>query len=448
METTKESFCGVVRSQVRPFNHFTVSANNITSLTHKMKKLILISLLLIPFGLYAQDANWRGPNRDGHYAEKGLLKTWPEHGPARILTIEGIGRGFSSVSVANQTIFATGMKDTLDYLSAFAMDGTRKWQVSYGRAWRNSYPDTRSTPIVEGKRIYLVSGTGELVCLSTDDGQKIWSVNVDQDFGADWHRWGVAESPLIVDDMVICTPGGKQTTVVAFDKMTGKLIWKSKAVDAERSYVSPTLYQYKDHRFILAMTSKHLIAVNPQNGSIQWQYEYFKPEWSDRSSLILTNTPIYHQDEIFISKGYDYPSVMLKVDPAGTAVTEKWVNRTLDTHHGGFVYLDGYLYGSNWQNNRMGNWVCLDWETGAVQYETKWFNKGSLIHADGRFYCYEEKSGNVALVKPDPKEFTVVSSFKVDKGSGPYWAHPTIYDGKLFIRHGDVLMVYSISENG
>ncbi len=413
-----------------------------------MKKFILIAFLFLTVGLFSQDANWRGINRDGIYTEKDLMKEWPENGPERVLTIEGVGRGFSSVSVADHTIYATGMIDTLDYLSAFDMNGKLKWKVPYGRSWLNSYPDTRSTPIVDGNRIYLVSGTGELVCLSTKDGKTIWSEDVDKNFEAQWHNWGVAESPLIVDNKVICTPGGKQTTVVAFDKMTGKLLWQSESVDAERSYVSPALYQYKDFRFILAMTARHLLALDPQNGDIKWIYEYHKPEWHDRNSLILTNTPIFREDEIFISMGYDYPSVMLKLDPSGTAVTEKWVNRTLDTHHGGFVLVDGYIYGSNWQNNRKGNWVCLDWETGSVQYETEWNNKGSVIYADGMLYCYEEKSGNVALVKPDPAAFNVVSTFRVDKGSGPHWAHPSIFEGKLFIRHGDVLMVYNISENG
>jgi outer membrane protein assembly factor BamB len=195
------------------------------------------------------------------------------------------------------------------------------------------------------------------------------------------------------------------------------------------------------------MTGEDLVAVDPETGDLSWVYKYFNPEWSERRSLILVNTPIFKEDEIFISKGYDYPSVMLKLDPAGTSVQEKWVNRTLDTHHGGFVHVEGYIYGSNWTNNRLGNWVCLDWETGEVQYEVEWHNKGSVIFADGMLYCYEEKSGNIALVKPNPKTFEVVSSFKVDLGSGPHWAHPTIYNGKLYVRHGDVLMVYNILQS-
>ncbi|NND08581.1 MAG: PQQ-like beta-propeller repeat protein, partial [Saprospiraceae bacterium] len=356
--------------------------------------------------------------------------------------------GFSSIIVANQTIYATGMIDTMDYLTAVDFSGKVKWQVPYGRSWLNSYPDTRATPTIEGDLIYLVSGTGELVCLDAGDGRKVWSVNVDKDFEGEWGRWGVAESPLIVDDKVICSPGGNKTTVVALNKHTGELVWKTKTLSAPRSYVSPVLFEYKDLRFILAMTGEHLVAVDPETGDISWVYKYFQPDWSERKSLILTNTPIVKDDEIFISMGYDYPAVMLKLDPTGTSIQEKWINHTLDTHHGGFVLVAGHIYGSNWSNNRQGNWVCLDWETGEVKYEEEWHNKGSVIFADGMLYCYEEKSGHVALVKPNPERFEVISSFKVDLGSGPHWAHPTIYDGKLFIRHGDVLMVYRIVETG
>lgn len=413
------------------------------------KACIFFFAMFLALSTVAQQSNWRGANRDGIYPEKGLMKSWPENGPERILTVEGIGRGYSSVAVANDAIYATGMIDNTDYLTAIDFSGETQWQVPYGQSWQASHPDTRSTPVIEDDRIYLVSGVGELVCLDAGNGEIRWSVNVDKEYESQWHRWGVAESPLIVDDKVICSPGGGQTTVVAFDKMTGKEIWKSESVQAERSYVSPILYEYKGRRSILAMTARHLLAINPADGATQWVYNYYKPEWEERrSSLIIANTPIFKEDEIYISMGYNYPSVMLKVDPAGKSVSEKWVDRTLDNHHHGLVLVDGYIYGSNWINNGKGNWVCLDWETGEVQYEESWKNKGNIIYADGMLYCYEEKTGYLALVKPNPAKFEVVSSLRVDLGSGPHWAHPAIFDGKLYIRHGDVLMVYNLMENG
>ncbi|MCK5692624.1 MAG: PQQ-like beta-propeller repeat protein [Bacteroidales bacterium] len=423
-------------------------------------KVILLISTVLSLSMCTQNSNWRGENRDGHFKEKGLLKQWPEDGPHKVLTIEGIGLGFSSAIMANNTIYVSGMFDTLDYLSAIDLQGNVKWQLPYGRSWNGSYPETYSTPTVDGSRIYVFSGSGELVCIDARKGIIIWKVDVDKEFESPRRNWGQAESPLIVDDIVISTPCGDMTTVVAYDKKTGELAWKSESLNTDPSWTSPILYEYKDLRFILAMTAEHLVAVDPESGVFKWVYLYIKPDLvlphdpsnpyydaytSGALISVLTNTPIFKDDEIYISQGYDYPSVMLKVDPSGESVTEKWFNHTLDTHHGGFVKVSGHIYGSNWINNVNGNWVCLDWETGEVQYEETWQNKGSIIYADGMLYCYEEKRGNLALVKPNPEKFDLVSSFKVE-GAGAHWSHPSIFNGNLFIRHRDELMVYDVSK--
>jgi len=411
-----------------------------------MKKVILLSVVLsFTFSAFSQVIQWRGEKRDGYFKEAGLMKSWPAEGPQIILKVEKLGKGYSSPVVANQTIYVTGMIDTLDYLTAIDLQGKIKWQVPYGRSWSKSFPDTRSTPTVEGDRVYVVGGLGRLVCIDATSGKENWAVDVDKDFKSEWHIWGVSESPLIVDDMVICTPGGQETSVVAFDKMTGKLIWKSERVGGQRAYASPTIYEYKNFRFILAVTATHLIALNPKDGKVAWNYKYYKNElWKDQPGLIWTNTPVFKNDEILLSMGYDYPAVMLKMDPSGTSVSEKWTNNVLDNHHHGVMVSGDYIYGSNWISNGKGKWVCLKWDTGELKYETDWINKGSLIGADDLFYVYEEKTGTVGLIKPNPEKWDVISTFKVTDGTGPHWAHPFIRDGKLYIRHGEVLMVFNI----
>lgn len=404
---------------------------------------VLVSLFLFNT-IEAQLPQFRGENRDGIFKESGLLKSWPKKGPELLFNTEGIGKGYSSAVVAHDLVYISGMIDTLDYLTALDLTGEIKWQVPYGRSWLNSFPDTRSTPTIEEDRIYIISGIGEMVCLNAHTGDIFWKVNVDEKYGADWHRWGVSESPLIVDNKVICSPAGENTLVVALDKMTGKTLWKSKALGGSRSYMSPVLYEYKGSRYILAMDSRNLVAIQPENGEVIWQYTYYNAEWTEKNDLILPNSPIFKEDEIFISMGYDYPAVMLKINPDGKGVSQKWVNKEFDNHHHGFVYIDGYIYGSNWIGNRMGNWLCLDWDTGEIKYNIEWKNKGSIIYADGLLYCYEEKAGNVALVKTSPENFEIVSSFKIESGTGPHWAHPSIFDGILFIRHGEVLMGYNV----
>lgn len=404
-----------------------------------MKKTTLLFLILLPLFAASQIAQFRGPARNGIYPDKNLLDKWPETGPQLVFTAEGIGSGWSSASANDQYIYITGMKDTLDYLSCIDYTGKIVWQVPYGRSWTKSFPDTRCTPTVEGNQVWVISGTGTLACFNATDGKKIWSVDVDKQFECDWFMWGVAESPLIVDDKVICSPYGKKTALVAFDKNTGKLIWQTRSVGGQRAYVSPALYEYKNFKYILSQSTEKVIAVNPENGDIAWEY-------TSKGEKIATNTPIFKDNEIFITRGYNSPSVMLQMAADGKSVSEKWIDTTLDCHHHGVVLIDGTIYGSNWITNGKGNWCSLNWNTGKIGYETNWFNKGAIISADNKLICYEEKSGHVALVKPDPTKFDVISSFKIDKGTGMYWSHPYIYKGKLFVRHGNFLMCYNISK--
>ncbi|HEX7585864.1 MAG TPA: PQQ-binding-like beta-propeller repeat protein, partial [Prolixibacteraceae bacterium] len=195
---------------------------------------------------------------------------------------------------------------------------------------------------------------------------------------------------------------------------------------------------------LLAQTANDLMAINIENGEIIWNFNLIQYHTGQSGIGANTNTPLYYNNEIFITSGYDHPAILLSLAANGHSVSLKWTNPDFDNHLGGVVKVGDFIYGSNWLNNNTGNWMCVDWKTGKTRYETKWFNKGPIISADSMLYCYEEKSGNLALVKPNPEKFDVVSSFKISKGEGPHWAHPTIYDGKLLVRHGEYLMVYNL----
>ncbi len=409
--------------------------------------LFILCLLLLPISTgWGQSSQFRGENRDGKYHETGLLKSWPENGPECVLTVEGLGKGNSSAVLAGESVYTTGMKETKDYLTAIGPDGKIRWQVAYGDSWTKSFPDTRSTPTVEGNRIYVISGTGRLVCMDTAEGKEIWSAEVDKDFASRWHDWGVAESILIVDNLVICTPAGDKAAVVAYDKFSGKLIWQTKPFEGQRAYSSPVVFKWKNFRYILACTTKEIIALIPETGEVVWSFVHWQADRdpNEDGGQIFCNNPVIRDNEIFLTRGYDYPSMMLQVSQDGKSVTEKWIDKTLDDHHHGVIENDGYIYGSNWISNGKGNWVCLDWNTGTVKWEETWFNKGPIIMADDLFYIVDEKNWNVGLVNPNPEKFDLISTFKIDKGTGPYWAHPAIYNGILYLRHGDVLLGYKV----
>jgi outer membrane protein assembly factor BamB len=411
-----------------------------------MKRLLFLLLLLVPFFAQSQIAQFGGPLRNGSYPDKNLLDKWPEGGPQLLFTVQGIGGGWSSAVTNDKAIYISGRKDSLDILTSIDLTGKINWQVPFGYAFLKSFPETRSTPTVEGNKIWVVSGTGQLSCFDATNGKQIWTINVDKEYEAKWYNWGVSESPLIVDNKVICSPYGSKTGLVAFDKNTGKLIWQTKSIGGKRSFISPGLYIYKNFKYILSANTEKVIAVNAENGDIAWEYAQKKAE-------ISANTPLYKDNQIYISRGYDVPSVMLQMAEDGKSVTEKWKDTVLDNHHGGVVLVNGTIYGSNWISNSKGKWCSLDWNTGKIGYQTDWIykgttitDKGSIISADNKLYCYEEKSGNVALVNPDPTKFDIISTFKIDKGTGTYWSHPMINKGKLYIRHGDFLMVYNINK--
>ena len=390
----------------------------------------------------ADSPQWRGPERNGLSKETGLLKEWPEGGPKLLWSVEGVGSGFSSLSIVKGVLYITGTVDNVEILSAYDLEGNLKWKKEYGKAFSKSYPDARTTPTVDESSIYVVSGTGEVVCFDATAGDIKWSVQGFDKFKGKHGSWGIAESPLIVDNKVIYTPCGEETTVVALDKNTGETVWTSESLSDQSAYVSPILVKRGGKKLIVGVIGDYIIGVNAENGKIEWKFNY--RETSEKSREINAVTPIYHDGYIYVTSGYDHGGAMLKLSEDGTNVSLAWVDHTLDTHHGGVVLVDGYIYGSNWINNGKGNWVCLDWNSGEVMYEKDWNNKGPIISADGMLYCYDEKKGMFGLVEASPEDFNVVSSFRIAEGKGPHWAHPVISDGRLYIRHGGVLMVYDI----
>ena len=186
-------------------------------------RYILIVFLLTPIWLSGQEiAQWRGPERNGVYPETGLLDEWPEKGPEQLWSTEGIGKGFSSVSVLDGTIYATGLNDSVEALTAInRADGQILWQIPYGQSILRSFKDTRCTPTIEEDRAYMISGRGEVVCVDLTQQQIAWHVDAFHQFEGESARWEIAESPLLVDNKVIYTPGGHKTTLVALDNAIG-----------------------------------------------------------------------------------------------------------------------------------------------------------------------------------------------------------------------------------
>jgi outer membrane protein assembly factor BamB len=411
-----------------------------------MRAILPFLLLVIGFqiSLNAQlISDWRGIGRIGVYNESGLLSVWPAEGPKMLWSIPNLPKGNSSVSTGESLLYTTGIKGDEEILVALDYSGGIKWQVPFGKAWEGSFPESRVTPAVEKDRVYVSTGSGEVSGINAVDGKVIWKTNVKEKYEGVCGNWGFAESVLVVDNKVIYTPGGNKTTLVALDKNTGETIWASETLSDAAVFVSPILIEYNGMRQIVSVTKSYILGVSPNDGKIIWKFEFGKYVGNINRNNNCT-TPLYFNGNIYVTSGYNHSGVMLKLLPDCSGVSLVWKDDVLDNHHGGVVKVGNYIYGSNWLNNGMGNWVCLNWETGAVMYEQEWINKGSIIAADGLLYCYEEKTGNIALVKAIPEKFEIISTFKVPLGTGPHWAHPVIYKGVLYIRHGDAIMAYNI----
>jgi outer membrane protein assembly factor BamB len=402
-----------------------------------MKKIIFLSLFpIITTMLSAQDViQWRG-NRTGIYQESGLLKSWAPEGPQMLWSYDGLGEGHSSVAISAGKIYVTGMTGGKGFIYAFDMDGKLSAKKEYGDEWDKSYNGTRGTVTANNGKLYLVSGMGDIVCFNETDLAIVWKKNIMSDFGASNIKWGICESPLIVDEKLIVTPGGEQHNIIALNKNTGELIWTCKGEGELSAYCSPLYVGDQKTPLIVTMTAKHIVGVNVATGEKLWSVE------NANRHDVHPNIPVYGGDNMLLcTSGYGKGSVMLRLTDGGRGVEKVWTEAQLDSRMGAMVKVGEYAYGSG-DANRF--WFCVDWKTGEIKYKENTLPIGNVIAADGMLYCYSDR-GDFALVKITPDKFDVVSRFPITLGTEQHWAHPVIYKGVLYVRHGDALMAYKIS---
>lgn len=385
-------------------------------------------------------SQWRGPKRDGIYPESNLLRQWPLVGPEMLWSFEGLGKGHGNMGIGMDRLFICGMIDSTGYLFSFSLDGKLLWKKAYGLEWYKNYTGVRSTPTVVGDKVYFESGQGVVYCYNGNTGELVWSVDILKKFNAENIQWGMAESLLVDGDKIYCTPGGKAYNVVALNRFDGLTVWTSKGNGQPAAYCSPTLVQHHEIRLIVTMTAESIIAVDAETGKSYWNV-------AQRQTYdIHANTPVYYKGKIMCSSSSDKSdhdgTVLMELSDNGKEVEVLWRNSEITNLMGGFILKDGFVYGSKYRSSE---WYCLNWETGEVNYISKPFRNGVIIYADGLFYCYSE-GGDLALVDANKREFKVISKFSIPLGTDQHWAHPVIDKGKLYVRHGNALMVYDIAE--
>lgn len=234
-----------------------------------MIRFLVLCLVFLSFESGAQvTAQWRGPERTGIYPAGNRSAQWPENGPKMLWSIEGIGNGYSSAVADNDNIFVTGLKGSQDMMTCLSMDGKIRWQTPFGPAWKGSFPETRTTPTVDGNRVYAISGGGTIACLDTSSGKILWSLDGIATFQGVCGTWGVCESPLIHGDQIIYTPAGSKTLMVSLDKLSGKTTWMSETLNDTSAYVSPLLVKQGGKEIIVTLAERWFFGVDASNGRI------------------------------------------------------------------------------------------------------------------------------------------------------------------------------------
>jgi outer membrane protein assembly factor BamB len=383
---------------------------------------------------------WQGKDRNAVSDEKGLLPDWPRDGPPLAWQAKDLGGGYSTPSVAAGRVFGMGFKGDDEVVWALdESDGKPLWTVRIAAANKHiDHPEgPRCTPTVDGELVYVLGLDSDLVCLEAATGKERWRSNLRKEFKGSPGGWGYSESPLIDGDKVLCTPGGRDATLLALNKKTGALVWKSVVPDGDgAAYASIVAATVDGKRQYVQFLSGGVVGLSG-DGKFLWRYNH------PANGTANCSTPLVSGDRVFAASGYNTGGglVRLRRDGDGYKADEVYFTKEMKNHHGGMVLLDGYLYGAD-----EGKLTCLDIQTGKVRWAERKAGKGSLAAADGRLY-YRDQGGPMLLVEVNPEKYVEHGRFKPAQESGKdAWPHPVLANGKLYLRDQDLLFCYDVKK--
>ena len=417
---------------------------------HITKTFSSLSVLVAMLSSASADdwPQWRGPGRDGISRETGLNLDWSQKKLPLLWAFREGGAGYSSPTIVGGTLYCQGAAEGSDF--AFALDtetGKLKWKQPLGAQFNQDRGDgPRGSVSVDGDALYLIRGGGELDCLAAADGKPLWKKDLKSDLGgALMSGWGYSESPLVDGELVICTPGGDKGTLAALNKKTGAVVWRSVDWKEAAGYSSPIVAEVDGVRQYIQFTRGGVGGVGAKDGTLLWSSKIA------RNDVAVIATPIYHDHLVYVSSGYGAGCgcVRLSRDGDKFKADEQYSNKKLSNHHGGVVLVGDHLYG--YSDGR--GWVCQNLKTGENAWEEKGADrpgKGSVISVDGRLLCFEENTGSLTCVKASPdgwQEFgrlELPEKSRIQTKDNKVWSHPVIANGKLYLRHHDLLFCFKM----
>lgn len=412
-----------------------------------LKQYLLLFSIIIALKSCATkiESDWKGPQRNGKYAETGLLKKWPENGPELLWRFDGLQMGHSSPAVTKDAIYITGMPDsTTGMLYCLGLEGNLLWKDKYGEEFRISYTGSRSTPVVTSKELYLISGAGEIICYDLRKRKKKWTKHMVSQYCDSIPKYGHAQSVLINGNRLYCTPGGKEFNVVCLHRKTGNLIWASKANRERATYSSPILIHHNGNEILVIVSNDSILGIDTNDGVLLWSIP-FKPLF-----VRHVNTPIYHEGNIYMATdAYNNEGgfIAIELNTKGNKAKMLWERRDIRNLLNGFIVHDDLLFTPTYRKK---NWQALDVGTGKTVSTWEGYVDGTLTYADGLFYVLAN-DGQVLLCENTDKGFEAISSFQLDISIydpfAPLWAFPVIKGKRLYIRHKGKLFCYNIASD-
>jgi outer membrane protein assembly factor BamB len=392
---------------------------------------------------------WRGPNRDGVSREAGLHLDWSQKKPSLLWVFREAGSGYSSPTIVGRTLYCQGAKDS-DF--AFALDtetGKLRWKQPLGPAFVQDRGDgPRGAVTVDGDALFLIRGAGELHRLAAADGQSIWKKDLRADLGgglmSQWD-WGYSESPLIDGERAICTPGGSKGTLAALDKRTGDVVWRSVGWTESGGFTSPIVADVDGVRQYIQLVRGGVAGVAAKDGTLLWRVDVAS------NTVAIIPTPIYHDHLVYVTSGYGAGCGCVRLSRDGDKFKADLVyaNKNLSNHHGGVVLVGEHVYGYGDYRG----WVCQNLKTGENVWQEKGDDKpgkGAVISVDGRLLCLDENTGSLTCAKASPEGWKEFGRLELPEKSSvrtmdnKMWTHPVVANGKLYLRHHDLLFCFNL----
>ena len=383
---------------------------------------------------------WGGPNHDNRSAVTGIRTDW-SRGLKKIWEIHYLCQGerastWSAPAVQGNRLVVPGRAEAGDLV--FCLDpqtGKLLWHQSYrAKADAERGPGARATPSIDGDRVYTFGRSGDLACWHLRDGRMLWRRNV-RDDGGEEPRWGYASSPLVYEDKVVVQAGGT-ALAIAYDKMTGRVVWKSDGGRAGYASVRPL--KVGGATQLLVFHGSGLAGLEADSGRQIWAHA-----WQTDYGVNAT-TPAVAGATVFITSDYGVGCAALRVTDAGAEVL--WRSKAIASHHSDPILLDGYVYGySGKSDQNRGYFVCVELASGQERWRTREIGWGTTVYVDGHLLCMDIK-GNLFLVWPDPAAFKKVTEHRGALPSvGQHaWTLPVIANGKVYLRYRQTLVCYDL----